>query len=105
MNTTTPTSTLPFELGEARSVGGLAVIPLYAASAPHVEYVGLDAGQFDEAEQLVAGTATRLRAFGLAGEAADLELDLPGLTATTYSPAARKGMHCKSHRRHRGKQI
>src|SRR5438128_9463273 len=34
--------TLPFELGEARSFRGLTVHPLFPASAPRVEYVGLD---------------------------------------------------------------
>ena len=43
MNTHTYVSTvLPFELGEARSFGGLTVVPLFADAEPSVEYVGLD---------------------------------------------------------------
>jgi hypothetical protein len=33
---------LPFELGETRSFGGLTLIPLYAASPPRADYIGLD---------------------------------------------------------------
>ena len=36
------TRTLPFELGEARSFGGLTIVPLFPARAPEVGYVGLD---------------------------------------------------------------
>ena len=36
-----PTS-LPFELGEARSSRSLTVVPLFAAALSQVEYVGLD---------------------------------------------------------------
>jgi transposase InsO family protein len=39
---TAPPTSLPFELGEARSFGGLTVVPLFAAAQPQVEYVGLD---------------------------------------------------------------
>ncbi len=39
---TAPTRTLPFELGEPRSFRGLAVLPLFSAAPPRVEYVGLD---------------------------------------------------------------
>jgi hypothetical protein len=35
-------STLPFELGDAASFGGLALVPLYPAAEPALEYVGLD---------------------------------------------------------------
>jgi hypothetical protein len=38
----TPTASLPFELGEARSFGGLTLIPLYAAAEPRFDYLGLD---------------------------------------------------------------
>src|SRR5581483_7354060 len=42
MHTTTGRSaSLPFELGEARSFGGLTLVPLYPA-APRAEYIGLD---------------------------------------------------------------
>jgi hypothetical protein len=37
-----PSARLPFELGETRSFGGLTLVPLYPASAPRAEYVGLD---------------------------------------------------------------
>jgi hypothetical protein len=37
-----PTTSLPFELGEARSFGGLIVVPLFASREPTLEYVGLD---------------------------------------------------------------
>ena len=33
---------LPFETGEPRSFGGLTLIPLFPASKPRLEYVGLD---------------------------------------------------------------
>src|SRR5262245_24788588 len=42
MQTTTAPTTLPFELGEARSFGRLTIVPLYPASPPTAEYVGLD---------------------------------------------------------------
>jgi len=38
---TTPTQTLPFELGEPRSFAGLTILPLYPQSSS-VEYIGLD---------------------------------------------------------------
>jgi hypothetical protein len=37
-----PSASLPFELGEARSFGGLTLVPLYPAGEPRAEYVGLD---------------------------------------------------------------
>src|SRR2546422_678881 len=38
---TTPTQSLPFELGEPRSFAGLTILPLYPQSSS-VEYIGLD---------------------------------------------------------------
>ena len=38
---TTPTQSLPFELGEPRSFAGLTILPLYSQSSS-VEYIGLD---------------------------------------------------------------
>jgi hypothetical protein len=35
-------ASLPFELGEARSLEGLTIVPLFAAAPPEFEYVGLD---------------------------------------------------------------
>jgi hypothetical protein len=40
--TTAHSTTLPFELGESRSFGGLTIVPLYPASQPRADYVGLD---------------------------------------------------------------
>jgi hypothetical protein len=37
-----PSASLPFELGEPQSFGGLELVPLYPASPPRAEYVGLD---------------------------------------------------------------
>ncbi len=42
MSTDTITSTLPFELGEPRLFHGLTILPLFPATKPQVEYVGLD---------------------------------------------------------------
>src|SRR4051794_5476070 len=39
---TAPPTSLPFELGEARSFRGLTLVPLYASAAPHADYIGLD---------------------------------------------------------------
>jgi hypothetical protein len=41
MTTLTSTQSLPFELGEPRSFGGLTILPLYPQSSS-VEYIGLD---------------------------------------------------------------
>jgi hypothetical protein len=38
---TTPTQTLPFELGEPCSFAGLTILPLYPQNSS-VEYIGLD---------------------------------------------------------------
>lgn len=42
MSTRTVPGSLPFELGEPRSFGGLALVPLFPASPPRLEYLGLD---------------------------------------------------------------
>ena len=38
----TQTQSLPFQLGEPRSFGGLTLVPLFPSGAPEAEYVGLD---------------------------------------------------------------
>jgi hypothetical protein len=37
-----PSASLPFELGETRTFGGLTVVPLFPAAEPRAEFVGLD---------------------------------------------------------------
>ena len=39
---TVPPASLPFELGEARSFAGLTIVPLFPATPPRAEYIGLD---------------------------------------------------------------
>ena len=39
---TKPKTTLPFELGDERSFGGLTLVPLFPRDEPKLEYVGLD---------------------------------------------------------------
>ena len=39
---TKPNTTLPFELGDERSFGGLTLVPLFPRDEPKLEYVGLD---------------------------------------------------------------
>src|SRR5262245_56331674 len=39
---TAPHTSLPFDLGEARSFRGLTLVPLYPTSEPKADYVGLD---------------------------------------------------------------
>src|SRR4051794_40273094 len=38
----TQTQSLPFQLGEPRSFGGLTLLPLFPSESPEAEYVGLD---------------------------------------------------------------
>jgi hypothetical protein len=38
----TQTQSLPFQLGEPRSFGGLTLLPLFSSQPPEAEYVGLD---------------------------------------------------------------
>ena len=42
MSTHTLPGTLPFDLGEPRSFGGLTLVPLFPAEPPELEYIGLD---------------------------------------------------------------
>ncbi len=64
-----------------------------------------DAGENERAMRLVASHAQELRAAGLQGEAAELEVNLPRLERHMYASDAsnRKRLHYESHARKRGR--
>lgn len=68
-------TSLPFELGEAGSFGGLTLVPLYPVAPPCADYVGLDeatAGGLVVTEVDEAGSVETLLVVNPLGAAAHL---------------------------------